>query len=91
MSHLGRMLRAMRIRLVIDLDLDEGRRLGTRYGRAERVARAVAAFTGRIGPVQRVRSFEVRQPADDTHPETTLMVFDGSEALPLYLPPARQP
>ena len=76
----------MRIKLVIDLDLDEGKRLGTRYGRAERVAQAVAAFTGRLASVQRLRSFEVRQPGNDTHPETVLMSFDGSEAWPLYLP-----
>ena len=76
----------MRIRLVIDLELDEGRRAGTGYGRAERVARAVAAFAGRLGAVRVLRSFEVRRPADDTHPETVLMSFDGSEARPLCLP-----
>lgn len=72
----------MRVKLVIDLELAEGKRPGTRYGWAERVARTVGSFAGRMSPVRRLVSVELRQPADGERPETVLMAIEGSELVP---------
>ena len=72
--------------VAIDLEIADGKRPGTRYGRAERIARAVGAFAGKLKPVRGVRSVEVRQPADGDRPEGVLMSFGGSEVRPLHQP-----
>ena len=76
----------MRVTVAIDLEIADGKRPGTRYGRAERIARALGAFADRLNTVSSVRSFEVRQPADGDQPGAVLMSFDGSEVWPMGLP-----
>ena len=76
----------MRVTVTIDLEIADGKRPGTRYGRADRIARAVGAFADRLRAVSSVRSVEVRHPADGDQPGAVLMSFDGSEVWPMGLP-----
>jgi hypothetical protein len=74
----------MRITIAIDLDIVEGKRPGTGYGRAERAAKAIGAFAQRLSAVGKLRSVQVRQPSGVGDSQSALMSFGPSQVQPLY-------
>ncbi len=68
----------MRALIVIDVEVEDGQRPGTRYARLEWVARSVARFVGFQKRIRRVNNVEVHSgEATAAMPEVPLMRITG--------------
>ncbi len=68
----------MRALIVLDVEVEDGQRPGTRYARLEWVARSVARFVGFQKRIRRVNNVEVHPgEAATAMPEVPLMRISG--------------
>ena len=74
-------MRAMRILLVFDVELDEGKRPSTGFRRLDRLVRAAGGFVGRLSGVRVVHSVSLCDPAqfELLRPEVR---YDGRQVAP---------